>query len=327
MQVNVGQALSPANALTTEIIDSLSGLESIATEWLALHTQCPRATPFQSPLWLLPWTRRLFRGGKILTIAIRDDGLLAGLAPLFCWGIQQQTLSFLGAGISDYGDLLFAPGMERACVAALAHRLAECRQYWDCVDLKEIPSASALLEIVLPGSGGIQPCSVCPVLELNRYPQSMESKHRIDVRRARNKLLKHPQLQFEMADPATCAQKLDDFIQLYEARWGPLDDSLRSFHHDVVKEFAAANRLRLALLRIKDKRAAGIYAFTAGATLYCYLSGFDPLLAKLSPGAVLLGWLIEQAIAEGLTAIDFLRHPESYKYLWGARDRTNYRII
>ena len=34
----------------------------------------------------------------------------------------------------------------------------------------------------------------------------------------------------------------------------------------------------------------------------------------------------EQAIAEGMTEIDFLRHPESYKYLWGARDRINYKI-
>src|SRR5437868_940235 len=98
--------------MTTEIIDSLAGLESLAGEWSRLHACCPRATPFQSPQWLVPWTRHLFGGGRILAIAIRDGGVLVGFAPLFCWGIEKRTISFLGAGISDYGDLLFAPGLE-----------------------------------------------------------------------------------------------------------------------------------------------------------------------------------------------------------------------
>ena len=40
---------------------------------------------------------------------------------------------------------------------------------------------------------------------------------------------------------------------------------------------------------------------------------------------VMLG-AIEQAQAEGLAAVDFLRRPEAYKYRWGARDRATLRI-
>jgi CelD/BcsL family acetyltransferase involved in cellulose biosynthesis len=47
---------------------------------------------------------------------------------------------------------------------------------------------------------------------------------------------------------------------------------------------------------------------------------------KLSPGAVLLGWVIEEAVAEGMAEVDFLRQREAYKYLWGARDRINYKV-
>ena len=49
-------------------------------------------------------------------------------------------------------------------------------------------------------------------------------------------------------------------------------------------------------------------------------------MAKLSPGAVLLEHVIERARAEGMADVDFLRHPEAYKYLWGAKDRQNYKI-
>jgi CelD/BcsL family acetyltransferase involved in cellulose biosynthesis len=60
---------------------------------------------------------------------------------------------------------------------------------------------------------------------------------------------------------------------------------------------------------------------------YAYLSGFDPAWAKLSPGAVLLKHSIAESIAEGLRAFDFLRKPEAFKYLWGAEDVVNSRLV
>src|SRR5437879_4293087 len=105
--------------MNINVIDSREGLERLHPEWSELYGRCPRATPFQSPQWLVPWTRYLFKGGEIWALAIRDNGELIGFAPLFCWGINRRTVSFLGAGISDYGDLLFAPGLERECVAAV----------------------------------------------------------------------------------------------------------------------------------------------------------------------------------------------------------------
>ncbi len=70
-------------------------LESLRPEWSELWNHSPRATPFQSPEWLLPWTRHLFGGGDILAMTSRDEtGRLIGLAPLFRWGVEQRTLSF-----------------------------------------------------------------------------------------------------------------------------------------------------------------------------------------------------------------------------------------
>jgi CelD/BcsL family acetyltransferase involved in cellulose biosynthesis len=296
-----------------EVIGSLSGLERLKPQWSELYRRCPRATPFQSPQWLIPWTRHLFRGGEILALAMRDDGELTGFAPLFSWGTQRRTISFLGAGISDYGDILFAPGREHDCATAVWNFLAEHRDDWDALDLQEVRSGSALLD-----GRRREECSVCPLLDLSIFPETMDHKHRTDLRRARNRVAKSAESVF------TCG--IEEFFQLYEARWGAMEYSIRHFHCDAASEFAASGDLRVALLHIDNRPAAAIYAFTAGRTIYCYLSGFDPAMVKLSPGTVLLGWLIEQAIAEGLTEIDFLRHPESYKYLWGARDRINYKI-
>src|SRR3974377_16939 len=95
-------------------IEVLDSLEPPRHEWTEL---CRRsaATPFQSPQWLIPWTRHLFGGGEIWIVAMRDGGKLVGIAPLFRWGAHERRVSFLGAGVSDYGGLVCAPGLERGC--------------------------------------------------------------------------------------------------------------------------------------------------------------------------------------------------------------------
>jgi CelD/BcsL family acetyltransferase involved in cellulose biosynthesis len=311
--------------MSIEVIDTLERLEKVETDWLDLWQSCPTATPFQSPQWLLPWTRHLFGGGKICALAMRDTDRLIGFAPLFRWGTQQVTVSFMGAGISDYGDLLFAPGREAECVSTVRRILTDKLSDWDVLDLQELRRGSGLLDALADGWRA-EECSICPVLDLSTFPAAMDHKHRTDVRRARNKLSKSGDLRFATANETTLAAYLDEFFRLHDARWGPLSDSLQRFHREVAQGFLKTGHLRLSLLQTGKRTAAAIYAFVCGKTLYCYLSGFDPDMAKLSPGAVLLGWVIEQAIAEGLAEVDFLRQGEAYKYLWGARDRTNYVV-
>ena len=251
---------------------------------------------------------------------MRDGGELIGFAPLFCWGVEAPTVSFLGAGISDYGDLLFAPGCEKRCSDALWKFLDQQKTTWHVIDLQEVRGESALLEGQKVQDCSVQKCSVCPVLDLATWPGSMDSRQRTDWRRALNRLRKNSELRFEMTGD------IGEFLRLYEARWGAMDGALQRFHREAAAQFCASGLLRLGVVRIDGGAAAAVYGFRTGDTLYCYLSGFDPAMAKQSPGAVLLGWMIEQAVAEGIKEVDFLRHPESYKYLWGARDRVNYRV-
>ncbi|MDQ6676499.1 MAG: GNAT family N-acetyltransferase, partial [Acidobacteriota bacterium] len=176
-------------------------------------------------------------------------------------------------------------------------------------------------------------CSVCPVLDLAGYPAVLDPKLKVDLRRARNKLDKNHRIAFSLATPETLPTALEDFFRLHAARWqsegetGVLAEAaLRNFHREVAAGFCERGLLRLYTLHIDGAAAAVIYAFRAHRTLFCYLSGFDPQFSKLSPGGVLLQHAVESAIAEGLTAVDFLRQPEAYKYLWGARDRINSRL-
>ena len=57
---------------------------------------------------------------------------------------------------------------------------------------------------------------------------------------------------------------------------------------------------------------------------YCYLCGFDPEFAALSPGTLIFGHSVWQAVREGAREVDFLRGRERYKYFWGVRERPCY---
>ena len=52
-----------------------------------------------------------------------------------------------------------------------------------------------------------------------------------------------------------------------------------------------------------------------------YNSGFDPRLARFSPGLLLKAYLIKKAIEEKYQIFDFLRGDERYKFNLGAEKR------
>ena len=124
----------------------------------------------------------------------------------------------------------------------------------------------------------------------------------------------------------------NQFIRLHRACWrargqkGILDsEQLLAFHREAAWNLLSMGALRLYALTFRDQVAAILYGFSHAGRAFYYLGGFDPELAEFSPGTVIIGHAIEQAIEEGAGEFDFLRGREAYKYLWGAKGRLNYR--
>jgi Acetyltransferase (GNAT) domain len=94
----------------------------------------------------------------------------------------------------------------------------------------------------------------------------------------------------------------------------------------------AADRREIARL-CRDQRIDVVHFHGNGFTEYqieldielplivIYLTGFDPALAQLSPGRLLVARALERAGDDGAFELDFLRGREPYKYEWGAVDR------
>jgi len=322
--------------LTTEILRSQEELAAIAAEWATLWACVPEATPFQSPLWLLPWWRH-FSPGKLQTVAVRRDRQLVGLAPLYLEenGCRGRLLP-LGISLSDYLDFLLEPAWRAQAFAAIFERITRAcpGAAWS---LEELPvTAHALMADCASGlASHVEPQSACPVLTLhNDLKSTIPGRKYRKVRMAWNRARRRGAVEIAAIDPDQTSGFLETLFELHGRRWqsrgetGVLaSEQVRRFHRDVAPALLQAGIAQLWQLRIGGRTAGAYYGFLHGDRTYAYLGGFDPAFDHESPGTILIAHAIEAAIRAGAREFDFLRGREAYKYDWGATDRLTYRRI
>ena len=79
--------------------------------------------------------------------------------------------------------------------------------------------------------------------------------------------------------------------------------------------------LQLAFLEANGCKTAGYLNFDYLNRIWVYNSGLDRTCLDLSPGWVLLGYLLQWASENKREEFDFMRGDEDYKYRFGAVDK------
>jgi CelD/BcsL family acetyltransferase involved in cellulose biosynthesis len=310
-------------------IRAMPQAKAIADEWDKLAHLVDFPTPFSVPKWLTSWWRHIGQG-QLLILAIFAHRALVGVLPMF---IHDRKLMLLGAGTSDYLDGLFLPEYQMPAVAAAFDHLRPREAEWDVVELNQLRPESPLLSQDLPGnwSDELEFGERCPVLGLPDYPDQL---HRVIPAHQWNKLnyYRHRAsragaVEFVAASPGNFDELFDTFVRLHlmrlELQHKPTSlrqQNVQRFHREAARALLERGLLRLTVFKVNQRPAAAFYGFKAGRRTFFYLSGFDPALAQLSPGMLVIGQAIEAAVREGCSSFDFLRGQEPYKYKWGALD-------
>lgn len=321
--------------VNTRVLTSLWELQQITSEWRDLVCRC-RATPFQSPDWLLPWIE-VFCPSKMIAVEVRNSGRLIGFAPFLIYPRDsERVLAFMGGGVSDYLDVLVDPDFDALVIAEIVSEIRNTEEDWTLLDLTDIPAHSSLLGFP-SWSDQLREHDCCSVLPL---PESSEEllhlfskRQRANLRNARSRLERAGGGQLEFAQADTVSTFLDDLFRLHSSRWseqgqsGVLDDSrIRWFHKTCAPRLLEGDRLHLCRLRLGERTAAVIYSVMSATTMYCYLQGFDPECSDLSPGTHLMFSVISDALTRRMREFDFLRGREAYKQHWRAQAKPTFRI-
>jgi CelD/BcsL family acetyltransferase involved in cellulose biosynthesis len=314
--------------------------------WTRLAEVSPQATIFQTWEWAWSWWQHFSGRLRPLILVARDGQEVEGLAPLVLRSVRPfgiRKVELMGCGVSDYLDILALPGSEAEVAERLWAFMERDARAWDLIDFQQVPESSPWLETVLrlatergwPAHLSVQ--EVCPAVQLpsswQDFRAGLSKKLRFNLDRSRKLLDRLGPVRVERASGDDASKVLDMLFLLHGRRWirRGLPGSfafprIRAFHRQAARELDKKGRLALRYLAVNGRIGAGLYCFEFRDTVFYYQAGFDPGLARYSPGAVLLGEAIRQAIEGGKRTFDFLRGGEPYKYRWLARDRQNLRL-
>ncbi|MFZ6026673.1 MAG: GNAT family N-acetyltransferase [Chloroflexota bacterium] len=321
---------------------------ALATEWNALLAASTVHVPFLRHEYLIGWWETLGGGewayGELRIVTAEQDGTLVGIAPLFLTQNRdgQPALMLLGSiEISDFLDILVRPEALNEFVAGLLVHLAGM-DGWQVLDwyniLSDSPTPAALQagaalqgwsctaehdqpspHILLPG-------------DWEKYlAEQVDKKQRHEIRRKMRRAEEYdvPVHWYIVEDSNTLHAEVDEFLALMaqdDHKAAFLTPAMRACFHCTAQAAFDNGWLQLAFLIVDGKKACGYFNFDYDGRIWVYNSGIDFSFQQVSPGWVLLGYLLQWANENGRTAFDFMRGDEEYKYRFGAVNREVLRV-
>mgnify|MGYP001149373545 FL=1 len=345
--------------MNIEIIQELGKLNALENEWNQLHQESASAVPFLRHEYLAAWWQTLgggewARGELYVVTSRREDGGLAGIAPLFRTQNRDglPALMLLGSiEISDYLDLIARPDDLPAFVEALLDHLggpeAPDWQVLDWYNLLDSSPTLPLLSAAASGRGWTvtqEPLQHCPYIALpgdwEKYlAEQVDKKQRHEIRRkmrrieelnARSDPAHQPVRWYIVQDEAALEAEIGAFLDLMAndpEKASFLSEAMRRQMHSAVHAAFRAGWVQLSFLEVNGEKAAGYLNFDYDNHIWVYNSGLDFRFREYSPGWVLLGYLLQWANENGRGIFDFMRGDEDYKYKFGAIDRRVVRVV
>lgn len=320
-------------------------LSQLADEWNRLLDSSASHVPFLRHEFISTWWQTLGGGewtdGELWVLLGRDEeDELIGIAPFFLAHNQEgeKALMLLGSfEIADYLDLIARPQDLPAFIDAVLEFLAgDQGPCWEILDfynlLETSPSLPAIQDTAIRRGWrcAIAQLQHCPTISLpgnwETYLAGIHKKQRHEIRRKIRRLEADERSSrwYFVTDESTLDAEIEALIALMaqdSEKERFLTNVMRAQLQASIHAAFKAGWLQLAFIEIDGQKAAGYLNFDFANQIWVYNSGLNYAFGELSPGWVLLAYLLEWANENGRAAFDFMRGNEAYKYRFGASDR------
>ena len=264
--------------------------------------------------------------------AVLADGSTAlAIAPL-----QRHGRRSLGSLSNCYTSLylpLVAPGAREAETARLLGReLGGFCRHWPSVRLDALPAEWAGMDAFVAGltEAGL---AVRRFADFGNWNESLRGRAwpeyladrtgrlRELLRRKAAQAARAGGIEFEIV---SAESQLPHGAAAYEAvyahSWKPPEPFPR-FNPGLMREAVRSGALRLAIAWRGDRPVAAQLWIVAARRATVMKLAHDKADEALSPGSLLMAWMVERLIGEGVETLDFGRGDDPYKRLWAGRRR------
>jgi CelD/BcsL family acetyltransferase involved in cellulose biosynthesis len=328
-----------------EVIQTETEWLSLADEWNRLLEDSITPVPFLRHEYLTAWWAH--RGGGewpdsalFILMARNDAGELLGVAPMFLSKNHagEDTLMLIGSiEISDFLDILVKEAdLEPFLDALLAYLTGPDAPQWQALEWANLLETTGTLPALKKAAGKydlpfhqerIQPAPFITLPDdFDAYLESLDSRHRRElIRKMRNALGYFiPVEWYVVEDENSLEGEVDDFIAMMREEEDKdvfLTDEMVAQIHAIAQATFEAGWLKLSFLKVGKEKAAGYFNFDYDDRIWVYNSCIARKHGRLSPGIVLMGFIIQDAIEKGQGELDLMRGDEEYKYQLGGQDR------
>ena len=321
------------------LINTLENFKKLAPAWNTLLAESFANLPFLRHEYLLSWWDSLGGGewvsGELAIITATKGDELIAIAPLFK---NSKSLLFLGSvEISDFLDFIVREEDLADFIHGLLDYLASHTTLaWDSLDLQNLVEDSPSLKLLQTESASrgwdfaqstLQPAPYVKLPgDFDEYLAGIKKKQRHEIRRKmRRAAADEREVTWYIVDDESKLDKnIEACCQLMAQdpeKQAFLTQLMQSQMKATIHAAFKAGWLQLAFLEVDGEKAAGYLNFDYGNRIWVYNSGLDMKFRDLSPGWVLLGYLLEWANKKGRAEFDFMRGNEPYKYRFGGVDR------
>jgi CelD/BcsL family acetyltransferase involved in cellulose biosynthesis len=322
---------------------NFSDLAALAGDWNTLLAESITHIPFLRYEYLSTWWET--RGGgewpesELAVVTARQDGHLAGIAPLFSARNRDGSLALWLLGsieISDYLDILVRPADLPVFLAGLLDFLARPGLLdWQLLDWHNLPEASPTLAVlqaeaekrglVFSQERTYHVPSIPLKGDFEIYLAGIEKKQRHEIRRKMRRLAESGLniRWYIVKDEQALEKEVEAFLELMAEdpnKAAFLTPPMRQQMKLACRAAFDHGWLQLAFLEVDGQKAAGYLNFDYLDRIWVYNSGFSWRFMDLSAGWVLLGYLLQWANENQRSEFDFMRGNEDYKYRFGGVD-------
>lgn len=296
-------------------------------DWARWRDITRDAPPFLTPEFFA-LSRGVAPAGDHLVAGAFGPAGLVGAIPLLR---TRHTLEALRSDQTPDFDYAGDPaGLESIWAALRADRA------WDMFVVKHVPRDSHLATR-LPQLARRDGCSVVvhpgerhPVLRLVGFEAKMEARFRANLRRCERKA---GGVELERIAVPTRAD-LDAALEIEQMAWKRVagtgiaaDAHVRHLYHAMARLFGRRGQASIYFLRMGGRRVATLFSVEQGRTLYALKIGYDPHVAALSPGHLLVWKVAAEAEQRGLDALDFVGREDEWKHKWTAEAREHVHLV
>ncbi len=321
-------------------IERLEDFIALRQNWEAVYAADPHAHIFVSWLWLRGWFQ--IASPRWFILAARPDAASPYVAflPLQWRGWRiggvylTRELHLGGKPLASYTGFLCRPEFEEAALHAFARHIQQA-EGWDRLQMSEVLDSRLPLFLAhfSPSHFEVQQQHSMPSLYIplpgnwQAYTQNaLSAATRRNLKRRTRQLENLEKFHTTSLQPERLAHDTGVLMSLWQQRWGP--KPLAAQHRAMMHHFAAHNGLWGKILWDGQTPVSAQFALTdpLKKTFYTYLTGYNPQYARLSPGLVMVGYSIREAIEMGFRKCDFLLGADPYKLSFGSKQRGSQKV-